>query len=397
VEIGPDIDPDRISGERVTVHAGCKLYGPKTLIMPGVELGYEAPVTLHNCQLGRDVALKGGSFTASCFLEGAVMGSGAQVREACLLEEKARGGHTVGLKQTILFPYVTLGSLINFCDCLMAGGTDAENHSEVGSAYIHFNFTPHQDKATASLMGDVPRGVFLNRPPIFLGGQGGLVGPVRIAYGVVVAAGTIVRKDLLREGRILLGQASPSKDLPFHQGLYANVPRIIRLNTFYIGNLMALRRWYTDARSLFMTASSLEQCMLEGAVAVLDRAIDERIRRLAQVAERMPQSMERLRAITSGRGSEKILQRKQELSERWNNMERVFREGPDSETDPARKEAFLPILERAIQEQGRHYLSVISSLSESDTEAGTAWLQGIVDDLVERIAALLPSFDLTKG
>jgi len=83
----------------------------------------------------------------------------AEVREGCLLEEEANGAHTVGLKQTILFPFVTLGSIVNFCDILMAGGTDRRNHSEVGSSYIHFNYTPNQDKATASLIGDVAYGV----------------------------------------------------------------------------------------------------------------------------------------------------------------------------------------------------------------------------------------------
>ncbi|NTV96894.1 MAG: TOBE domain-containing protein, partial [Thiobacillus sp.] len=58
-------------------------------------------------------------------------------------------------------PFVTPGSLVNVCDCLMAGGTDRRNHSEVGSSYVHFNYTPHQDKATASLLGDVPHGVML--------------------------------------------------------------------------------------------------------------------------------------------------------------------------------------------------------------------------------------------
>jgi UDP-N-acetylglucosamine/UDP-N-acetylgalactosamine diphosphorylase len=86
------------------------------------------------------------------------MGLGGHVREACLLEEQANGAHCVGLKHTILFPFVTLGSLINFCDCLMAGGTSRKDHSEVGSSYIHFNFTPEGDKTTASLIGDVPRG-----------------------------------------------------------------------------------------------------------------------------------------------------------------------------------------------------------------------------------------------
>ena len=39
-------------------------------------------------------------------------------------------------------------------------------------------YTQPRQSHTASLIGDVPGGVMLNRRPIFLGGQGGLVGPV---------------------------------------------------------------------------------------------------------------------------------------------------------------------------------------------------------------------------
>ena len=38
-------------------------------------------------------------------------------------------------------------------------------------------------------------GVMLNQSPIFLGGQGGLVGPCRLAFGTITAAGTINRKE----------------------------------------------------------------------------------------------------------------------------------------------------------------------------------------------------------
>ena len=179
VDIGEEVDIERVSGDGVVIYAGCKIYGKKTLIMPGTKLGYEGPVTIENCQIGSNVELKGGFFCNSVFLEKANMANGAQVRGACILEEEANGAHMVGLKQTILFPFVTLGSLINFCDCLMAGGTSRRNHSEVGSSYIHFNYTPNQDKATASLIGDVPRGVMLNQRPIFLGGvREALLGPL---------------------------------------------------------------------------------------------------------------------------------------------------------------------------------------------------------------------------
>ncbi|MBW2639499.1 MAG: UDP-N-acetylglucosamine pyrophosphorylase, partial [Deltaproteobacteria bacterium] len=183
IEIGPEIVTDRISGDGVVIHAGCKLYGSSTLILRDTKLGYEGSVTIENCQVGPQVELKAGFFRNSVFLKKSSMGSGANVREGTILEEESSAAHTVGLKQTILFPFVTLGSLINFCDCLMSGGTSRKNHSEVGSSYIHFNYTPNQDKATPSLIGDVPRGVMLNQRPIFLGGQGGLVGPCRLEFG----------------------------------------------------------------------------------------------------------------------------------------------------------------------------------------------------------------------
>ena len=123
VDIGEDVDLDRISSEGVVLYSGCKIFGSKTLIMAGSKLGYEAPVSVRDCQIGPKVELKGGFFRDSTFLEKANMGSGAQVREACIFEEEANGAHTVGLKHTILFPFVTLGSLINLCDCLMSGGT----------------------------------------------------------------------------------------------------------------------------------------------------------------------------------------------------------------------------------------------------------------------------------
>jgi UDP-N-acetylglucosamine/UDP-N-acetylgalactosamine diphosphorylase len=118
LDIGNDVNVDQISGDGVRIYPGCRIYGGKTVISSGCKLGYEAPVTIEDCQLGSKVELKGGFFSKSVFLEKANMGMGAHVREGCILEEEAGGAHSVGLKQTILFPFVTLGSLINFCDCL---------------------------------------------------------------------------------------------------------------------------------------------------------------------------------------------------------------------------------------------------------------------------------------
>ena len=397
VEIGSDISAARISGDGVIIHAGCKIGGPETLIMDGVELGYEAPVTISNCQLGKGVKLKGGFFQESTFLGNASMGSGAQVREGCLIEEEARGAHTVGLKQTILFPYVTLGSLVNFCDCLMAGGTDRKNHSEVGSAYIHFNFTPNQDKAAPSLIGDVPRGVMLNQPPIFLGGQGGLVGPVSIEYGTVVAAGNIVRKDVRKRNMMIFSQPSISASIPFHLGLYSNIKRIITLNTLYIANLIVLRRWYLDVRSEFIGKNAMEQALHEGAVERLGQAIEERIQRLGEVAGRMPRSVEIYKEITGKRSSEKTILRKQQFYERWQDLGETFRRSLEREGDPSKREQFLKIIEKTIRKNGKNYIRAIKALSEKDLNVGVSWSQGLVNDISDQALASLPSLGIKRG
>jgi UDP-N-acetylglucosamine/UDP-N-acetylgalactosamine diphosphorylase len=214
------------------------------------------------------------------------MGSGALVREGCILEEDANGAHCVCIKQTILFPFVTLGSLINFCDCLMAGGTSRKHHSEVGSSYIHFNFTPDGDKATASLFGDVPRGVMLNQPAIFLGGQGGAVGPSRVGYGNVVGADSVLRNNFIEDNKLIIEKAPREKTVDFIPKAYPNIRRIVENNIIYIANLMALEQWYIRVRRPFFNSQEFGQLIYSGLLDKLDLAKKERVKRLQAVAEK---------------------------------------------------------------------------------------------------------------
>jgi UDP-N-acetylglucosamine/UDP-N-acetylgalactosamine diphosphorylase len=329
------------------IHPGCRISGSS--IGPGCEIGSEAPVTLVNCRLARGVKLKGGFFSGAVFLDGANMGSGAHVREGTILEEEAGGAHTVGLKQTVLLPFVTLGSLINFCDILMAGGTSRKNHSEVGSSYIHFNFTPNQDKATASLVGDVPRGVLLDQNPIFLGGQGGLVGPARIAYGTVLAAGGICRKDILEENRLYVAPAPEEKTLPFVPGRYGDIERIVRNNLIYIGNIRALKAWYSTVRVLFIR-DEFDRACFDGALANLDLILKERFQRLEQLVEKVPD----------------IGKNAAEFFKQWNHPPgTVAGAGLTGELGAAGRSDYVP---------------AIGSLSGNARLAAAAWLQSIVDE-----------------
>ena len=292
IDLGDEVNIDHISGKGVRIYPGCRIYGKQTVISSGSQIGYEGPVTIDNCQLGPRVELKGGYFNKSVFLEKANMGSGAQVREGCILEEEANGAHCVGIKQTILFPFVTLGSLINFCDCLMAGGTSRKDHSEVGSSYIHFNFTPDGDKTTASLIGDVPRGVMLNQPAIFLGGQGGIVGPLRMGYGNVVAANSVLRKDFIEDNKLIVGKTHTGKTINFRPGAYPNIRRIVENNIIYIANLMALEEWYIHVRRPFFDSQEFGRLIFAGLLDKLTLAKKERIKRLQILAEKAKTSSE---------------------------------------------------------------------------------------------------------
>ncbi|MCD6137228.1 MAG: UDP-N-acetylglucosamine pyrophosphorylase [Deltaproteobacteria bacterium] len=392
VLIADDVVLDRIAGEGVVIYPGCRIFGEKTLIMPGAKLGHDGPVTVEDCQIGTDVELKGGAFQRSVFLEKVTMGYGAQVRAGCILEEEAKGGHTVGLKQTILFPFVTLGSLINFCDCLMAGGTSRTNHSEVGSSYIHFNYTPNQDKATPTLIGDVPRGVMLNQPPIFLGGQGGIVGPVRVEYGTVIAAGVVHRKDAFGKGKLLLGHAPVTRATMYYPGMYRNVKYRVINNINYIANLMALKQWYIGVRNQFFKTDSMGEMLYAGVLEKLEMALNERIKRFKTLAEKMPESAAEYRKVMKTKADDTILRQKQELFDRWQDLEALFTRYREYEGDASRREPFLEKIANLIKEKGCNYLPVIRSLDKTWSAKGTKWLQGIVDTVNQEAFELLPSY-----
>jgi hypothetical protein len=390
LEIGAEVDIDRISGEGVVIHTGSKIFGDSTLILRGAKIGSEAPATIRNCQIGPDVELKGGFFEDAVFLARSKAGLGSHVREASIFEEQASIAHTVATKHTILFPFVTLGSLINFCDCLMAGGTGRENHSEVGSSYIHFNFTPNQDKATASLIGDVPRGVLLNQPPIFLGGQGGLVGPCRLAYGTTVAAGTIVRKDELRPGRLIFGESMPGGNAPYLPIRHRLSKRVVVSNIVYIANLIALYQWYDQARRLFIS-EDFPQALLDGLKEKLDLAIAERINRLEALFSKTLHNMETNPAENSRRPSPGRKQIKELLQIR-SRLKDLLNQRKSAEGDIAQRDAFLEKMQKHLVNNHTDYLAVVQGLNASDGAVASQWLQGIVDQVLNDTTSLIPAF-----
>ena len=381
VYIGPEVDLSRISGKGVSIHGGARISGEKTFIHDNVKIGTDGPVVMENCQIGAHVKLKSGFFQEAVFLAEASMGYGSHVRSGTICEEGSSIAHTVGLKQTILFPFVTLGSLINFCDCLMTGGTGKDNHSEVGSSYIHFNFTPNQDKATPSLLGDVPRGVMLKERPIFLGGQGGMVGPCRLEFGVIVAAGAIVRKDELRPDRLIYGARSQEGNLPIGGRIPQNVKKIVGHNLNYLANLIALKRYYLHVRSCFI-GEMFPEALLEGLVEKVSMGIKERINRLEIFRNKLGD--DGFKTPFSGYS---LL-----FFNNWPLIKERVIGCLDHETEvkDANQEHFIASIQEGIGLHGKNYLKVITGLSREEALRGTKWLEGIVSLVKERATEGIP-------
>jgi UDP-N-acetylglucosamine/UDP-N-acetylgalactosamine diphosphorylase len=282
--VGPEVDLERVTAG-VVLHPGARICGARSFLGPGAEVGTEGPATLVDAVFGERATIASGYVHGAVLLRGASLGGGAHVRAGTILEEEASTAHAVGLKHTILLSFVTLGSLINFCDALMTGGTSRRDHSEVGSGYIHFNFTPwgaRGDKATPSRIGDVPRGVLLRERRIFLGGSGGMIGPRSVGFGAVVGAGSVMRSDVgddrlsIQRGRALDRPLDPEHLDP----LAARYERNLR----YIGELVALRAWYREVRLVRAADHAHRALVVREALANLDLAIAERRKRLVSYA-----------------------------------------------------------------------------------------------------------------
>ena len=144
------IDESRICRGAV-LYPGTRLVGTRTFVGPGAKVGIEGPAVLVNTIIGEDSEVASGYLNEAVMLRNARVGSNAHIRVGTLMEEEASTAHAVGLKHTVLMSFVTMGSLINFCDGLISGGKSRRQHTEVGSGFIHFNYTPwgkSGDKAT---------------------------------------------------------------------------------------------------------------------------------------------------------------------------------------------------------------------------------------------------------
>jgi len=337
------VDESRICCGAV-LYPGTRLVGAPTFVGPGARVGTEGPSVLENTIIGESSEVASGYLNEAVMLRNARVGSNAHIRVGTLIEEEASTAHAVGLKHTVLMSFVTMGSLINFCDALISGGKSRREHTEVGSGFIHFNYTPwgkSGDKATPSLIGDVVHGVFLRQPRIFLGGLSGLVGPQKVGFGSFTVAGQVVRKEI--PSNRVVGDVPRKVDREFYNST-EGPNRILNLNLGYIGQLTALQAWYREVRLARIPVApeyAHIRVVTQAALDLLSVCIDERVERLRQFLEERGLPIPLLPLSTP--------------------------------PCPLRVEARHPYVD---------HIKWIMDLSAVEVEKGVSWLQSIVDRII---------------
>lgn len=250
----------------------------------GTKLGKAGGGYFENVVTGRNVDLFGGYYQDCALFDDVTLRGSAEVRGGTLLEEGCEGAHHVGYKMTVMLPWVVAGSLVNFCDALMAGGTSRKNHSEIGSSLALYNFTPWGDKH-ASIFGDIPRGVFQREAPVFVGGQTQIVSPVRVGFGAVLTAGSGIRRDV--PDHTIYGEEPTSIQRPFEADQLGAIESKVRTGLFILGNLVAHQNWYAHVRQPTAGKDAHKKALYTHAERQLEANVNERIKRIKQLLERI--------------------------------------------------------------------------------------------------------------
>jgi UDP-N-acetylglucosamine/UDP-N-acetylgalactosamine diphosphorylase len=159
--------------------------------------------------------------------------------------------------------------------------------------------------------------------------------------------------------------------------MYRSIDRIVRNNLIYIGNVQALIAWYGTVRRRLMQGDQFSQACLAGALARLNSVLEERIKRLAELAGKMPDSLAKARLEFGAELPEKPFGGQRAFAERWPEIERKLKDGPPPEIAARERAAFLS--EWGDIGPDAPYTQAIARISPAARASGTAWLQAIVD------------------
>jgi len=255
VTIGNEVCLDDIEAG-AKIGPGTTIAGKDTMIGSGTHIVGAA--TIRNCKIGRNCTLHAGEYLDSVLLDGCGTVGWARIRGNCAWEEGTQSAHNVDTKTSVFGYKTTLGSLINFCNVMMLGGTSPrlEVGAEVGSGTINFNFLPYGPTVGALIKPSTLIGTmespFLScaDAPVqydFIGGHSSLIAPIVIGLNTMVAAKTRVNPGIYSDG-VLIGGGNIEKTLVLDVAkvrVLKNIGPKYRILIHQLAIAAAYRRWCT--------------------------------------------------------------------------------------------------------------------------------------------------------
>ena len=137
----------------------------------------------------------------------------------------------------------------------------------------------------------------------------------------------------------------------------------------------------------------MEKLLYEGALEKIGIILNERIKRLIAVANKMQKSIELYKSVMGNKASDDLIKQKTELMENIQNIQNSFEECREYSGNEQIKENFLKNLDQTIEKMGKDYIKVIQNLNEQALKDGISWLLNIVENARNAILKLLPSFN----
>ncbi len=369
VYISGDVNLDAI--EPTAVIRQATLSGKDLSIAAGAVIGTSGHAEVSDCQIGPDAELGAGLYQGATLLNRVKVRGFAEIRPGTLLEEEVDVAHSVALKNTTFTACCVAGSLINFCDLFLTGGTSRKDHTEIGSGAIHYNFDPRGDK-WGSLLGSI-RGVLLRSDPVFIGGTCGLVGPLEVGLGAVTAAGCTIRRDV-PEGT-LVSSADRAAIIPsFDRTAYGSLRRQFRVTAKLVATLRALEAWYELVR--LPHAPPREQHLYEFALRRVGVQAQERIDRLAKIVAKLE---------AGARASSAWIQAEhRQIVQVWPSLRNTLQQ-PVKPQLPASR--FTQGYADA-RGSGQGHLAAVKAADAGAVEA-EEWLEGVVNSTMQTVDAML--------
>ncbi len=403
IYVEKDVLPSNIE-QGVTLLPGITLQGSKTLLGKNSILGPNGVYS--NVRCGTGVKLGSGYYDNCVFLDGARVRSGAEIRGGTLFMEASEAAHTVGCKMTILGIKVVLGSLLNFCDVFITGGTEEPfGFTEIGSGAVHYNFTPNGLKF-ASLVGPgVPGEMFGLFPKTFIGGQTQIIAPNIIGTQVLIPAGTAVR-NCIPDGCLSIEAPLKATQKPYHPSLITSVKEKFWITAMLVSHYHALYYYFMEVRNKFAIKTKnifLQKLLLEAGDMILAN-IQERFHWIfdqkeqgqkADLFAKLPLSLElHKKELAKASGNAilfylKQIQEHESLLSHKEILEHKFL-APCS-TLPEQKD-FLEMLDMELScGSFSSYLDFISRFPEQGKRKGQKWLSALVEKKMEEIKEILKS------